>query len=226
MAAASSDALPGDPLYGMKRHLEGLRLDLADNDAERGALLLDQASTRLAEARGLVGRTPVDGLSPDTVNRLNSALRDMHAEAAKGRDLLRSVYRANGSLDPLRKLAAFTQTQDDHWNALQSHLPTQLTPVAGQMDQLFGDLNQEVGPLQHDSATGHPVAPGTGGSASSTTPAARLPAPARTTRPRAAARASRPVPPGPAAAPRRPARACCPPRAVRAATRSAAWSAG
>ncbi|MDH6138649.1 hypothetical protein P3T35_000626 [Kitasatospora sp. GP30] len=170
VAAASSDALPGDPLYGMKRHLEGLRLDLADNDAERGALLLDQASTRLAEARGLVGRTPVDGLSPDTVNRLNSALRDMHAEAAKGRDLLRSVYRANGSLDPLRKLAAFTQTQDDHWNALQSHLPTQLTPVAGQMDQLFGDLNQEVGPLQHDSATGHPVAPGTGGSASSTTP--------------------------------------------------------
>ncbi|MCC9311629.1 DUF5667 domain-containing protein [Kitasatospora sp. RB6PN24] len=170
VAAASSDALPGDPLYGMKRHLEGLRLDLADNDAERGALLLDQASTRLAEARGLVGRTPVDGLSPETVSRLNSALRDMHAEAAKGRDLLRSVYRANGSLDPLRKLAAFTETQDDHWNALQSHLPTQLTPVAGQVDQLFGDLNQEVGPLQHDSATGHPVAPSTGSSAGSTAP--------------------------------------------------------
>jgi hypothetical protein len=174
VAAASGSALPGDPLYGMKRHLEGLRLDLADNDSERGALLLDQASTRLAEARSLVGRSPADALSPETVNRLSSALRDMHAEAAKGRDLLRSVYRANGSLDPLRKLADFTQAQDGHWTALQSHLPTQLTPVAGQVNQLFGDLNQEVGPLQHNPATGHLVGPG-GGLGAAASPAGGAP---------------------------------------------------
>ncbi|GAA1970177.1 DUF5667 domain-containing protein [Kitasatospora viridis] len=159
VAAASSGALPGDPLYGMKRQLEGLRLDLADNDQERGALLLDQASTRLAEARTLVGRSGSGPLSPETVNRLGSALRDMHAEAARGRDLLRSVYRANGSLDPMRKLASFTEAQDDHWAALQPKLPTQLTPVAGQVDQLFDNLNEEVGPLHLEPPAGQPAGP-------------------------------------------------------------------
>ncbi|GAA1221341.1 hypothetical protein GCM10009665_09430 [Kitasatospora nipponensis] len=169
VAAASSQALPGDTLYGMKRGLEGLRFDLAGSDSERGALLLDQASTRLAEARSLVGRGGGTGaLSPDTVDRLGSALRDMHAEAAKGRDLLRSVYRANGSLDPMRKLAAFTDGQDDHWAALQGRLPAQLTPEAGQVDQLFGDISADVAPLhlapEQPRPSSHPLKPSTGDS--------------------------------------------------------------
>ncbi|PYC86915.1 hypothetical protein C7C46_05345 [Streptomyces tateyamensis] len=154
VASASSGALPGDSLYGMKRGLEGLRLDLADSDAERGSLLLDQASTRLAEARSLIGQANGRGLSPQTVSRLGNALRDMHAEAAKGRDLLRSVYRANGSLAPMRKLAAFTEAQDGHWSNLQPQLPSQLTPEAGQVDELFGDFSAEVAPLHLDQ--GHP----------------------------------------------------------------------
>ncbi len=160
MAAASTGALPGDTLYGMKRGLEGLRLDLAGSDAERGALLLDQASTRLDEARGLVGR---DGgaqqLSPATVARVGAALGDMHAEAVKGRDLLRAVYRANGSLDPMRRLAAFSEGQDDHWAQLQDRLPAQLTPVAGQVNQLFGDMNADVAPLHLDPQPGDPAQP-------------------------------------------------------------------
>ncbi|MDH6121332.1 DUF5667 domain-containing protein [Kitasatospora sp. GAS204B] len=182
VSAASSGALPGDPLYGMKRGLEGLRLDMAGSDAERGALLLDQASARLAEARSLVGQGGgPDGLSQSTVQRLNSALRDMHAEAAKGRDLLRAVYQANGSLAPMRKLADFAEAQDGHWNALQPKLPAQLTPVAGQVDQLFGDLNQEVSPLHLDpghsgpatrDASGSPV---TGGRSGASLPASGAP---------------------------------------------------
>ncbi|WP_035847947.1 DUF5667 domain-containing protein [Kitasatospora azatica] len=169
VATASSGALPGDPLYGMKRGLEGLRLDLAGSDAERGSLLLDQASTRLEEARSLVGQGSASGLSPETVSRLGAALKDMHAEAAKGRELLRSVYRANGSLDPMRKLAEFTEAQDNHWNDLQPQLPAQLTPVAGQVDQLFGDMNEDVAPLHLDPAQGrpgggHPASPAAGSS--------------------------------------------------------------
>lgn len=178
VAAASSGALPGDPLYGMKRGLEGLRLDLAGSDAERGALLLDQASTRLAEARSLVGRGGgPGGLSPSTVERLNTALRDMHAEAAKGSDLLRAVYQANGSLAPMRRLADFTEAQDGHWSTLQPKLPAQLTPVAGQVDQLFGDLNQEVAPLHLDPGQGSGAAPAASGSpASGSRSGASLPA--------------------------------------------------
>src|SRR6476646_8777050 len=56
VAAASSDALPGDSLYGLKRGMEDIKLGLAHGDSDRGELYLDQASTRLSEARRLMER--------------------------------------------------------------------------------------------------------------------------------------------------------------------------
>ncbi len=149
VAAASSNALPGDTLYGMKRGLEGLQLDMAGSDSERGALLLDQASTRLGEAKGLLGRagSPTT-LNPDTVEQVRRALDDMHAEAIKGRELLRSVYRSNGSLDPMRRLAGFAEGEDGRWTDLQGKLPVQLTREAGRVDRLFDDISEDVAPLR------------------------------------------------------------------------------
>ncbi|MFJ5922221.1 DUF5667 domain-containing protein [Kitasatospora sp. NPDC092948] len=147
-AAASTGALPGDALYGMKRGLEGLRLDWADNDSERGALLLQQASTRLDEAQSLLGRTdPGSTLSPATVDQVRRALDDMHAEALRGRDLLRAVYRSNGSLAPMRQLAGFAG-QDERWSALQSRLPSGLAGQADKVDRLFSDISEDVAPLR------------------------------------------------------------------------------
>ncbi|GAA2129512.1 DUF5667 domain-containing protein [Kitasatospora kazusensis] len=171
-AAASTNALPGDALYGMKRGLEGLRLDWAGSDTERGALLLDQASTRLEEAQGLLGRAgtgPVSGLSPDTVDQVRRALDDMHAEAIKGRDLLRSVYRSNGSLTPMRRLATFADGEDGRWAALQEHLPPQLTTQASKVDQLFGDMSEDVAPLHLEQP------PGKSGTPAHTAPGAQTP---------------------------------------------------
>ncbi|MFF0391782.1 DUF5667 domain-containing protein [Kitasatospora sp. NPDC004615] len=148
VAAASTNALPGDALYGMKRGLEGLRLDLADSDSERGALLLQQASTRLDEAQSLVGRTdPGNTLSPATVDQVRRALDDMHAEALRGRALLRAVYRSNGSLAPMRQLAGFAG-QDERWSALQSRLPSGLAGQADKVDRLFSDISEDVAPLR------------------------------------------------------------------------------
>ncbi|MFF2042499.1 DUF5667 domain-containing protein [Kitasatospora sp. NPDC058170] len=148
-AAASTNALPGDTLYGMKRGLEGLRLDLADSDSERGELLLDHASTRLNEANSLIGRVDTGtSLSPGTVDQVRRALDDMHADAIKGRELLRSVYRSNGSLDPMRTLAGFAHDEDGRWADLQSRLPVQLTPQAHLVDQLFDDISEDVAPLR------------------------------------------------------------------------------
>ncbi|AUG77959.1 hypothetical protein CFP65_3153 [Kitasatospora sp. MMS16-BH015] len=171
-AFASSNALPGDALYGMKRGLEGLRLDLAGSDSERGALLLDQASTRLEEAQNLLGRAGrEDGLSPAAVDQVRRALDDMHAEAVRGRELLRSVYRSNGSLAPMRKLATFADGEDGRWAAIQGQLPPQLTTEAGRVDRFFGDVNEDVAPLHLEQppakpATGvAPAAPASGSSA-------------------------------------------------------------
>ncbi|MFE7564287.1 DUF5667 domain-containing protein [Kitasatospora sp. NPDC057500] len=166
-AAASGNALPGDPLYGMKRGLEGLRLNLAGSDSERGELLLDNAATRLGEARSLVGRADSDGaLSAGTVEQLRRALDAMHADAIKGRDLLRAIYRNNGSLDPMRTLAGFAQDEDGTWAELQSRLPVQLIPQAHLVDQLFDDISQDVAPLrlvQQPAKSGAPAGGGAGG---------------------------------------------------------------
>ncbi|GHF47216.1 hypothetical protein GCM10018790_25960 [Kitasatospora xanthocidica] len=148
-AAASTGAVPGDTLYGLKRGLEGLRLDFAGSDSERGELLLDNAATRLGEAKTLVGRTgPAGGLSPGTVEQVRRALDDMHADALKGRELLRSVYRSNGSLDPMRALAGFAHDEDGRWSELQGKLPVQLTQQADLVNQLFDDISEDVAPLR------------------------------------------------------------------------------
>ncbi|BFO14184.1 hypothetical protein SHKM778_05720 [Streptomyces sp. KM77-8] len=66
VAAASSDALPGDSLYGLKRGIEDVKLGLADGNDERGRVYLDHASTRLGEARRLMER---DRSGPSTTSR-------------------------------------------------------------------------------------------------------------------------------------------------------------
>ncbi|MFF4340802.1 DUF5667 domain-containing protein [Kitasatospora sp. NPDC001540] len=164
-AAASTNALPGDALYGMKRGLEGLRLDWADDDTERGALLLQQASTRLDEAQTLLDRANgPTALSPDTVDQVRRALDDMHAEALRGRDLLRAVYRTNGSLTPMRQLAGFAG-EDQRWTALQSKLPSGLSSQASKVDQLFDDISEDVAPLRLGQVPGQG---GSGGSGAAT----------------------------------------------------------
>ncbi len=166
-AAASTNALPGDALYGMKRGLEGLRLDWADSDTERGALLLQQASTRLDEAQSLLGRSDSPtSLSPTTVDQVRRALDDMHAEALRGRDLLRAVYRTNGSLTPMRQLAGFAG-EDQRWTALQSKLPSGLSTQAGKVDQLFDDISEDVAPLRLEQAPGQGGSGGSGSTAGS-----------------------------------------------------------
>ncbi|GAA0675095.1 DUF5667 domain-containing protein [Kitasatospora atroaurantiaca] len=163
-AAASTNALPGDALYGMKRGLEGLQLDWAGSDTERGALLLDQASTRLEEAQDLLGRAgSPSGLSAGTVEQVRRALDDMHAEAIRGRDLLRSVYRSNGSLAPMRKLAGFADGEDERWAALHGKLPGQLTTQASRVDELFSDISEDVAPLHLEQQPGKGGGPGHGG---------------------------------------------------------------
>ena len=50
---ASTRALPGDALYGLKRQIENVQLALARGDLESGRELLQQADARLGEAERL-----------------------------------------------------------------------------------------------------------------------------------------------------------------------------
>ncbi|MFD9885188.1 DUF5667 domain-containing protein [Streptomyces alboflavus] len=148
VAAASGDALPGDSLYGLKRGMEDLKLGMADSDTDRGQIYLDQASTRLNEARRLMERSRSGHLDHESVGEVRRALSGMRHDAAEGHRLLLEAYERDGSLGPIQALSAFSQSHRGSWSALRERLPVQLGDVGEQVSSVFDAMEQEVEPLR------------------------------------------------------------------------------
>ncbi|MCM2578274.1 DUF5667 domain-containing protein [Streptomyces meridianus] len=148
IAAASTDALPGDSLYGLKRGMEDLSLGMADGETDRGRIHLDHASTRLHEARRLMERDRSGGLDHESVTELRRVLSRMSQDASEGHRLLHSAYRRNGSLAPMRTLSNFSAGHRSGWQELRHRLPAQLSDVGDQVTSVFDAMDDEVGPLQ------------------------------------------------------------------------------
>lgn len=150
VAAASSNALPGDQLYGLKRGMEDIRLDLADNDSSRGSLYLDHASTRLSEARRLMERgRGGHQLDHESLSEIRRTLTGMKNDAAQGHKLLHAAYeRDPDSLGPIATLSSFSAAHRQAWEGLRDQLPPQLTDVGDQVNSVFDAIDDEVAPLQ------------------------------------------------------------------------------
>ncbi|NBM18572.1 DUF5667 domain-containing protein [Streptomyces sp. GC420] len=148
VAAASSDALPGDSLYALKRGMEDLRLGMADDEDDRGRLYLDQASTRLGEARRLMERDRRGELDHETLGEVRRALSGMRHDAAEGHRLLHDAFEKNGSLAPIQALTAFSDSHRDPWSRLRERLPAQLADVGNEVNEVFEAIEQEVEPLR------------------------------------------------------------------------------
>ncbi len=105
MAAAASGALPGDPLYPIKRGIEQVGTVAHLGDANRGGALLDHAATRLDEVASLQARgTP----APDLVAR---TLDSFDSEAGQGADKLFVSYQADGDTQHINTVRDFTVAQ-------------------------------------------------------------------------------------------------------------------
>ncbi len=150
VAAASSDALPGDSLYGLKRGIEDVKLNyLADGAGERGKVYLDQASTRLSEARRLMERDRAGQLDHESLGEIRRALSGMRHDASEGHRLLHEAYQRDpDSLGPIQALDAFSRSHRDAWGALRDRLPVQLGDVSQEVSSVFDAIDQEVAPLQ------------------------------------------------------------------------------
>ncbi|MFV0128443.1 DUF5667 domain-containing protein [Streptomyces sp. HMX112] len=148
VAAASSDALPGDSLYGLKRGMEDLKLGMADDDADRGEIHLNHASTRLSEARRLMERDRSGTLDHEVLNEIRRALTGMRNDASEGHRLLRLAYQRDGAIAPMATLNSFARNHRDAWNGLRDRLPAQLTDVGDEVSSVFAAMDQEVGPLR------------------------------------------------------------------------------
>ncbi|MFD7408890.1 DUF5667 domain-containing protein [Streptomyces sp. NPDC059866] len=149
VAAASGDALPGDSLYGLKRGIENFKLGLTNGDDERGQAYLDQASTRLNEARRLMERDRSGPLDHESLGEVRRALSGMRHDASEGHQLLSAAYQRDpDSLGPIQALSAFSRSNRDTWGALRDRLPVQLGDVSEQVSSVFDAIEQEVAPLQ------------------------------------------------------------------------------
>ncbi|MFC8587355.1 DUF5667 domain-containing protein [Streptomyces sp. NPDC057217] len=148
VAAASSDALPGDSLYGLKRGMEDIKLGMADDDADRGGIYLDQASTRLSEARRLMERGRAGDLDHESLAEIRRVLGGMKHDAAEGHRLLRQAYERDGVIAPMARLNSFAQAHRDTWDGLRDRLPVQLADVGSEVTHVFDAIDEEVEPLQ------------------------------------------------------------------------------
>ncbi|MFF1275358.1 DUF5667 domain-containing protein [Streptomyces marokkonensis] len=149
VAAASSDALPGDSLYGLKRGIEDVKLGFADGSDERGRVHLDHASTRLGEARRLMERARSGPLDHESLGEVRRALSGMRHDASEGHRLLREAYeRDPDSLGPMQALSSFSHTHREAWGTLRDRLPVQLGDVSEQVSSVFDAIDQDVAPLQ------------------------------------------------------------------------------
>ncbi|QCX78340.1 hypothetical protein C9F11_23615 [Streptomyces sp. YIM 121038] len=148
IAAASNDALPGDSLYGLKRGMEDLKLGMADSDTDRGQIYLDQASTRLSEARRLMERTRAGELDHESLGEVRRALSGMRHDASEGHRLLRQAYERDGSLGPIQALSSFAKAHSASWRDLRAKLPVQLGDVGEEVTSVFDAIEQQVDPLR------------------------------------------------------------------------------
>jgi hypothetical protein len=143
-AVASTAAMPGDTLYGLKRGLESVQLSIAGSDLAKGREHLERADARLGEAEDLAAGAAV---TADERAHIRDALAEMDADVRAGSDLLTGVYRDTGDTQALAVLDRFAVEQQRRLDALLDRLAAIDPALAAQAEEtasLLATLHAEV----------------------------------------------------------------------------------
>lgn len=138
IAAAAQSALPGSPLYGVKRGVENLELSFATNDTARGHDLLDQARTRLSEVQQL-------SKSSDASNTtlIQKTLQAFSTSAAEGTNLLFVSFQRNGNARDLAEIQRFATTSAGQLNSLSPSMIEQNRAQMLEASSLIANVEQQ-----------------------------------------------------------------------------------
>ncbi len=138
VGAASGDAVPGDPLYSVKRSREAAQLALARSDVSRGQLHLQFARTRLTEA----GRVQGDE------GELRRVLDDMDADTRTGMKDLSGAAVERQDRAPLDAVDEFVAIQRRELITLVGTLPEKRRVRALDSLKLLEDVSDRSGALR------------------------------------------------------------------------------
>ncbi len=118
---SSRDALPGQPLYGVKRVAESAGLALTFDDLTKAHRHLQLATTRLDEVEQLVQSDPQ--LPTERPELVISAIQEFDESTGEGARLLLGTDEASGSADIREKLRSWAAEQLTRLVQLKPALP-------------------------------------------------------------------------------------------------------
>jgi hypothetical protein len=138
VGAASGDAVPGDPLYSVKRSREAAQLALARSDVSRGQLHLQFARTRLTEAASV----------RDDDSELRRVLDDMDADTRSGMRNLGAASVERQDRAPLDAVDEFVTVQRRQLIAAIDGLPGERRMRALDSLELLERVRERSGALR------------------------------------------------------------------------------
>ncbi len=128
ISAASGDAMPGSPLYGMKRSAENAQISLAGSDSSKGKLYLEFAQTRANEALQISSNASL----------LDGVLGTMADETTAGEQLLFRDAIAHRSSSDLAAVDSFVTYQSKQLASLQTVVSgTESAKVVAAINNLY-----------------------------------------------------------------------------------------
>lgn len=141
-AAASQTALPGDSLYPVKRAVENVSAGFTVSTQARGFRILEDAGTRLREAKTLVADAPLTDSE-----RVVSTLETFSGQAARGSDLLISDFEQSQDNDSLAQLRTFAADGVEELAELSANVPERAEPAVSDAAQTLVLIDQAAAQL-------------------------------------------------------------------------------
>lgn len=137
MAVASQSALPGDPLYPLKRAIENAQTGVQADEDAKGLTLLENAAGRLDE---------VDALSreSDDAETISATLQAFSDQASEASELLLSDYAETGSQDSVEELRDFTADSMATLTALETLVPEDARASLIRAAQTLTQIDQQA----------------------------------------------------------------------------------
>jgi hypothetical protein len=140
----SRNALPGDPLYAVRRTVESATLGLTSGGDAKGHKHLEFAADRIGDIEALAGRYPDLANSP--VGDYLTAFADFDSDASAGTAALTGYATGNGPAD-LTVLRTWAAQQATRIKLVSPRLPTAARTRAAQSLALLDRITQRANAL-------------------------------------------------------------------------------